>query len=168
MALLYLLSIFIISLVSEYGNVSFEFCIKNSILIAFENRSQILIYFQIGSAHSHGRLVQPPSRASAWRYGFNTPADYNDNEGFCGGFDYQFNVADGNCGICGDPWFADPREHEAPNGKYATGTITAAYDQGQTIDVQIDITANHRGLFEFRLCPNKSIDTDPEQGCFDK
>ena len=140
------------------------FCLSD----LYKVRIQINIQFQIGSAHGHGRLIQPPSRSSAWRYGFNTPADYNDNEGFCGGFDYQFNVADGNCGICGDPWFADPREHEAPNGKYATGTITAAYDQGQTIDVQIDITANHKGLFEFRLCPNTNLDTDPDQGCFDK
>ena len=34
----------------------------------------------------HGRLMQPPSRSSAWRNGFPTPANYNDNELFCGGF----------------------------------------------------------------------------------
>lgn len=34
----------------------------------------------------YGRLVDPPSRASAWRFGWGTPIDYNDNEGFCGGF----------------------------------------------------------------------------------
>jgi hypothetical protein len=34
----------------------------------------------------HGRLIKPPSRSSAWRYGFNTPANYNDHELFCGGF----------------------------------------------------------------------------------
>ena len=119
-------------------------------------------------------MIQPPSRASAWRYGFDTPEDYNDNEGFCGGFDYQFNIADGKCGICGDPWYADPREHEAPNGKFATGTITALYNQGQTINVQIDMTANHKGFFEFKLCPNEpckncsNIPNDPTQDCFDR
>ena len=34
----------------------------------------------------HGRLVDPPSRSSAWRYGFDTPRNYDDNQLFCGGF----------------------------------------------------------------------------------
>merc|ERR1712080_618156 len=31
-----------------------------------------------------GRLRNPASRASQWREGFDNPADYNDNQGFCG------------------------------------------------------------------------------------
>ncbi len=34
----------------------------------------------------HGRLVEPPSRSSMWRLGYNTPRNYQDNELFCGGF----------------------------------------------------------------------------------
>ena len=34
----------------------------------------------------HGRLIEPPSRSSAWRFGFPTPINYDDNELFCGGF----------------------------------------------------------------------------------
>ena len=34
----------------------------------------------------HGRLVEPPSRSSAWRFGFKTEPNYNDHELFCGGF----------------------------------------------------------------------------------
>ena len=34
----------------------------------------------------HGRLMEPPSRASMWRLGYPNPADYNDNQGYCGGF----------------------------------------------------------------------------------
>ncbi|RWS10759.1 uncharacterized protein B4U80_01558 [Leptotrombidium deliense] len=34
----------------------------------------------------HGMLIDPPSRSSAWRFGFKTPINYNDNELFCGGF----------------------------------------------------------------------------------
>ena len=34
----------------------------------------------------HGRLISPPSRSSAWRYGFPVPPNYQDNELFCGGF----------------------------------------------------------------------------------
>ena len=39
----------------------------------------------LGYVNAHGRLVEPPSRASMWRFGYSTPADYNDNQGFCGG-----------------------------------------------------------------------------------
>ena len=32
-------------------------------------------------------MMEPPSRASQWRMGFDNPKDYNDNQGFCGGKD---------------------------------------------------------------------------------
>jgi hypothetical protein len=41
-------------------------------------------------AYGHGRLIDPPSRASAWRFGFPTPKDYDDNAQFCGGFHRQW------------------------------------------------------------------------------
>ena len=41
-----------------------------------------------------------------WRFGFDTPHDYNDHEGFCGGFSRQWQKNGGNCGICGDPYDA--------------------------------------------------------------
>lgn len=53
---------------------------------------------------AHGRLIEPPSRASMWRYGFNTPHDYNDHECYCGGFTRQWQRNKGKCGICGDSW----------------------------------------------------------------
>ena len=43
------------------------------------------------------------------------------------------------------------KENETP-GKYASGTIVANYTSGQTIDVAVKITANHKGWFEFKLC----------------
>ena len=115
----------------------------------------------------HGRLRDPPSRASAWRDGFDTPTDWNDNQGFCGGYTYQYEKADGKCGICGDPWFDSPRAHEAPGGQFATGTITKSYTTGQTIPVSIEITTNHKGYFTFKLCPNNNPSKDPTQDCFD-
>ena len=33
----------------------------------------------------HGRLMEPPSRGSMWRAGFNTPKDYLDDRVNCGG-----------------------------------------------------------------------------------
>lgn len=55
-------------------------------------------------AESHGRLIEPPSRASMWRYGFSTPPNYNDHELYCGGFTRQWQTNGGKCGICGDAW----------------------------------------------------------------
>lgn len=112
----------------------------------------------------HGRLYDPPSRASAWRFGFNTPIDYQDNEGFCGGFSHQYYSQDGKCGICGDPWEKLPRPHEV-GGLYATGTIVRHYQEGQVMNVTVDITANHLGHFEARICPDPEIDATQE--CLD-
>lgn len=80
----------------------------------------------------------------------------------------QWDVNKGKCGICGDPFDEAVKPHEAPGGLYATGTITATYVQGQTIPVTLQITANHKGFYEFRLCPNNNVQQDPTQECFDR
>jgi hypothetical protein len=88
------------------------------------------------------------------------------------------------CGICGDPWDASPREHEAPGGKYANGIITRNYTPGEVINVRSHITANHlvkhnlkspgikiynfQGFVEVRLCRNNDVTQDPDQSCFDQ
>ena len=54
---------------------------------------------------SHAKFLEPPSRASMWRRGFDTPKNYDDNQGYCGGRVYQKKLK-GKCGICGDPWDA--------------------------------------------------------------
>jgi len=127
----------------------------------------VAILSQIETVIGHGRLVQPPARGTAWRYGFKTPKDYTDNEENCGGFGVQWNNENkGKCGVCGDRWDG-ARENETP-GKYATGTIVANYTSGQDIDVEIQITSNHKGWVEFRLCENNDINKDKDQTCFDK
>ncbi len=35
---------------------------------------------------AHGRVLEPISRASMWRKGFKNPKDYDDDAGYCGGF----------------------------------------------------------------------------------
>ena len=37
----------------------------------------------------------------------------------------------GKCGICGDPFNANPRQHEAPGGIYANGIIVKTYLAGK-------------------------------------
>jgi hypothetical protein len=41
---------------------------------------------------SHGWMMDPVSRSSAWRFGFPTPKNYNDNALFCGGFNVSLVV----------------------------------------------------------------------------
>ncbi|XP_071531142.1 uncharacterized protein [Panulirus ornatus] len=113
----------------------------------------------------HGRLLEPVSRASAWRLGWPTPVDYDDNQGFCGGFWRQHEVNSGKCGICGDPWDEEQRPHEAPGGPYATGTIVRHYVQAQVITLIVDITSNHRGHFEVSICPDPEVEATQE--CLD-
>ncbi|XP_069102406.1 uncharacterized protein [Argopecten irradians] len=125
-----------------------------------------------GLSEGHGRLLEPPSRSSMWRSMRNgspefpnAPINYNDNQLFCGGrinFIYQHQ----KCGICGDP-YQGPRNNEA-GGRYAKGIITRHYTVGQTIDIGVEITANHHGYFEFRLCPNNDIHKRATQECLDQ
>ena len=41
------------------------------------------------------------------------------------------------------------------------------YYQGSYIPIIIDITANHQGYMEFKMCANNDIFLDPDQRCFD-
>lgn len=44
------------------------------------------VIFLLGEVTGHGRLALPPSRSSAWQFGFATPINYNDWELNCGGY----------------------------------------------------------------------------------
>lgn len=124
---------------------------------------------------SHGRLIEPPSRASAWRYGFDTPHNYNDHELYCGGFTRQWVKNEGKCGVCGDAWDSKlvkvnlqfhrlliivrfcrrkPRAHEY-GGVFGQGVIVRKYGVGATVNIRVELTANHNGYFEFRICPGQ-------------
>ena len=56
---------------------------------------------------------------------------------------YNYYLLFSRCGICGDAYDAQPRQHEAPGGMYANGIITRGYTPGQEITVTAHITANH-------------------------
>ena len=70
--------------------------------------------------------------------------------------------------LLGDAFDANPKEHEAPNGKFANGIIVRDYKPGQVMQVQVEVTANHKGWFIFKLCPNNDVLQDPTQECFEK
>ncbi|XP_044312789.1 uncharacterized protein LOC123037201 [Drosophila rhopaloa] len=120
--------------------------------------------FSFMTCNGHGRLIEPPSRASAWRFGFQTPPDYNDHELYCGGFTRQWKRNGGKCGECGDAWdIPEPRPHEH-GGQWGLGLIVRNYLPGSKMTIRVELTASHMGYFEFRICPNHSA----IQSCLDK
>ena len=113
---------------------------------------KILVAFTlVSSIVGHGRMIDPPSRNSAWRVGFPNPPHYTDNELNCGGFNVQWKTNGGKCGVCGDPSIMRRDQPHIYPGKYANGIITKTYREGQEIEVVIEITSNHMGTFFFRI-----------------
>ena len=89
-------------------------------------------------------------------------------------------------------FYLQPRANEA-GGRYGRGVITRKYRKGQSIkvalikissefiqiknrrgkseqhvQVRIELTANHMGHFEFRLCPNNNPAKPATQACLDR
>ncbi|CAK1555526.1 unnamed protein product [Leptosia nina] len=126
----------------------------------------LLIITFAASVFSHARVWSPPGRATAWRLGFNTTANYDDTGLNCGGFDRQHTKNKGKCGVCGDAYdIATPRPHEL-GGLYGDGVIVANYTSGQIIDITVEITAFHMGYWYFKLCPKPEAEL--KQTCFDQ
>ncbi|CAF1031660.1 unnamed protein product, partial [Brachionus calyciflorus] len=118
----------------------------------------------------HGRLVVPPARSTCWReFPQQCKVEFNDNQMFCGGKETQWAQNGGKCGICGDN-YSGPRKFELGGVGY-TGFKVRHYSQGQTINVQVEVTANHLGYFEFRVCNVDAliaIGQDANQQCLDQ
>lgn len=125
-----------------------------------------LLFMCATRALGHGRLEEPPSRSSMWRYGFKNPANYNDNELFCGGVGRQWERNGGRCGVCGDPW-DEPRPRRNENGgRYGNGIISRHYRAGQAVNARVYISANHKGYFEFKLCQHDAPGRPEAASCF--
>ncbi|XP_055873782.1 uncharacterized protein LOC106052195 isoform X2 [Biomphalaria glabrata] len=117
----------------------------------------------------HGRLMDPPSRMSAWRVGFDVPTNYNDQGMNCGSSGTQWGQNGGKCGICGESWSA-VKLYERPYGSMVQhNIITRQYEESSEIQVALDITANHKGWNEFRICDiAKSGGIEATQACLNK
>lgn len=67
-------------------------------------------------------------------------------------FQTHWNTNGGRCGFCGDDYRQQtPRAHEH-GGTFGQGVIVNSYSSGGILPVEIRITANHAGHFEFSLC----------------
>ncbi|KAL4218359.1 hypothetical protein ACF0H5_023096 [Mactra antiquata] len=128
--------------------------------------SLFIVCYLVASNNGHGQLFDPPSRQSAFRFGFSTAINYNDMNMNCGGFYNQWVVNQGRCGICGDP-YQGPRRYEA-GGPMAKGIITRNYTEGQVINIKVNIRVGHGGWSEVRICPNNDINRPATQGCLDQ
>ncbi|KAL4240458.1 hypothetical protein ACF0H5_001250 [Mactra antiquata] len=148
------------------GKFKFIFRMKDRFTMVFNWSFFLTIAFLVSDASGHGRLIDPPSRSSMWRYGFNNPPNYDDNQLYCGGVQVQYEQNGGKCGICGDV-YNGPRPNEPP-GKFANGLIVRKYSPGDVITVIIELTANHKGWMEFKLCPNDDPMQTVTQECLDQ
>lgn len=88
---------------------------------------------------------------------------------FCGGKQHQYETNGGKCGVCGDPYDApQPRDNEG-GGKYSSGIISKCFEKtASVIEVKVQLTANHLGYFEFRLCEHNDPFTPVTQECLDE
>ena len=78
----------------------------------------------------------------------------------------QWEQNEGKCGVCGDPW-ERPLDHEA-GGMYETGKMVRRFKPGSTIHVIIDLTATHKGWFEFKICANNDPTKAISHECLDQ
>jgi len=116
----------------------------------------------------HGYLMDPPGRNSMWRFGYNTPPDYDDDQVFCGGRS-TFMANGYKCGVCGDAANAAVKDQEFPNGKYGKAPIQVVktYTAGSQIGIGMHITTSHKGSMIFKICPATSTTSEVTQECLD-
>ncbi|RUS86789.1 hypothetical protein EGW08_005449 [Elysia chlorotica] len=138
-----------------------------SMLLSANLAVLLLCVWHIHVTSGHGRLRSPPGRSSMWRDGFRTSHNYQDNELFCGGRWWQWEVHGGKCGVCGDPW--GKRQDNQPPGRYARPILADCYQYGtRHIDAHVELTANHLGYMQFRLCANNDFTKPVTQECLDE
>ncbi|KAF0713977.1 Aste57867_4123 [Aphanomyces stellatus] len=95
------------------------------------------------------------------------PPDYDDDGLSAGGIG---STSGGKYGVCGDP-YNGVREHETGGKyglfpKYGAKAIAGCYKPGQVMDLAVQITANHKGYFQFGLCKLNSKGDKETEDCF--
>ncbi|XP_061174101.1 uncharacterized protein LOC133183167 [Saccostrea echinata] len=127
----------------------------------------VVIFYGLPRTKGHGYLVEPPQRSSLWRHGLG-PDNYNDNALNCGGFKRHWTQNGGKCGICGDAYDLLPPRPNEDGGFFGKGVVIRTYRSGEDIDVVVNLTANHLGWMEFKLCSHDNSDQPVTQECLDK
>ncbi|XP_071054013.1 uncharacterized protein [Onthophagus taurus] len=121
------------------------------------------VIFQV---EGHGMMLNPPGRSSVWRCFEGFPVNWDDNQNYCGGLTFMVN--NGGCGICGDRIIDDHPQDNENTGKFGRGKVVSQYKSGQTIDVSVTLTTNHKGSFEYSLCKLLNSSTyESREDCFE-
>ncbi|RZC40868.1 Chitin bind 3 domain containing protein, partial [Asbolus verrucosus] len=133
----------------------------------FLSLSIFVLCLFVDNISGHGMMLEPPNRSSLWRFNPKAPVNYDDDQNYCGGMNTQWDSFGGKCGVCGDQ-YDDPHPQANENtGKYGRGIIAREYTAGSVIDINILLTTNHMGFFNFSLCVLEDPNA-PESGedCF--
>ena len=75
----------------DFNLFIYNSCVSGSFMVKRRTRRQMMATYKKYllcpvSISGHARFTEPPGRSTAWRFGFNTPRNDNDNELNCGGF----------------------------------------------------------------------------------
>ena len=72
------------------------------------------------------------------------------------------------CGVCGDAYDEPKPQHHETGGNFGNKVITKTYVKDTVIDIEIELTANHKGRFELKLCPVAAGRREATQECLDR
>ena len=72
------------------------------------------------------------------------------------------------CGVCGDAYDEPSPQHHETGGDYGNAVITKTYVKNSVIELEVELTANHKGRFTFKLCPVRGGRQEATQKCLDK
>ena len=84
----------------------------------------------------------------------------------CGGFNTQWNINGGKCGICGEGFNSEKLFEKG--GRLYVGTIVRTFYKNCEMKVTAEITAPHRGYIEFRICNIDNVQGDATFECFEQ
>eukprot|EP01134_Creolimax_fragrantissima_P006518 CFRG6518T1 len=94
-------------------------------------------------ANGHGYMSDPAAR--------NVPGNGDRQSLAAGGPNTVYREGQYRHGLCGDKWNSEPQKWNVPKG------IQATYTQGDSIDIEIVVTAHHGGWFDFQVCDSPDI-----------
>ena len=116
----------------------------------------LFIFFLLPAlVSSHGFLCEPPSRNAAWLCGYpkDEPKNYDQMALNAGGVRRTYPDYPNRCpvlyGVCGDP--SDAKQEHSAGGVHDRG-VRRNYRRGDTIQIQVNVTAFHQGFFDIELC----------------
>ncbi|RHZ08967.1 hypothetical protein DYB31_011989, partial [Aphanomyces astaci] len=130
----------------------------------------LIMAMMVQDASAHGRLLVPPHRGyigKLQQFSDFVPVNFGDHGLNAGGIGQ---TRGGKHGICGDR-YSGKRLHET-GGEFAKfpqhreKVIGACYAPGSAMDLQVQLTANHKGYFEFGLCKLNSLNDKETEDCF--